>query len=381
VRIAIIGGGIGGLTTALALRQFGFEPKVFEQAPELLEVGAAIAMWPNAVRVLSKVGIGEKVLEHAGVIDQIRWQDHRGKLCNQIQLPIAEVPAVALHRADLQTVLLEALPRDSIHLNRDFTTFEHDQDSLRLNFTSHAAEYCDALIGADGLHSQVRDQLFGAGEPSYRGYFVWRGVTDCNPKNLDHAAAIEIHGRGQRFGIGPVGYGRIGWWASANEQLASTPDPETEQQTLLRLFDDWCEPVSELIAETELIIRNKVFDRPATRSWGLGPITLLGDAIHPTTPNLGQGGCMAVEDAAVLASCLARDGDASRAFRAYERSRYLRTSVLADCSRLYGSIGQWDSALGTSLRGAMISMLPQLITRRLLKLVFDYDALGTLTRI
>ena len=376
VKIAIIGGGIGGLTTALALRHFGFEPEVFERAPELLEVGGAIAMWPNALRVALKLGVGEKVIEHAGVIEHIRWQHRDGKSFNQTRLPTKAIPAVALHRADLQSVLLDALPGKSIHLGHDFTSCREEHDAIRIDFTSQSSARCDVLIGADGLHSQLRDQLLNGDAPIYRGYTVWRGITGCTLRGLEPSTAIEIHGRGQRFGIGPVGNGRIGWWASANEKDALERAGANEQQTLLKLFDEWCAPVGELISATPTgtILRNKVFDRASTQSWGLRRMTLLGDSIHPTTPNLGQGGCMAMEDAAILARCLAKENDPARALRAYEKCRYSRTAAIAGCSRVYGSIGQWEGRLGTWSRGVMLSIVPETVTRRLLKLIFDYDA-------
>jgi 2-polyprenyl-6-methoxyphenol hydroxylase-like FAD-dependent oxidoreductase len=375
VRIAIIGGGIGGLTAALALRQEGLEPDVFEQAPELLEVGAAIAMWPNATRVLMKLGVGASVLGKAGVIERVRWLDSSGKAINQCRLPIEKVPAVALHRADLQGELLHALPRSSIHLGHTFTKYHQDEAGIRVNFAGGSEIQCDVLIGADGLHSRLREQAFGVNPPVYRGYTVWRGVTKSVPATLPAATAVEVHGPGRRFGIGPVGPGRTGWWASANGRADFEKDSVNEQAKLLRLFDGWCSPVRELIESTPAtkILRNAAFDCAATKDWGVGGMTLLGDAVHPTTPNLGQGGCMAIEDAVVLAQSLVSNGVSEKALRAYEEMRYARTAALTKYSRIYGMVGQWESGLATRSRRLAFSAAPEMLMRRLFSLIFDYD--------
>ena len=375
MKIAIIGGGIGGLTAALALRQVGLEPEVFEQAPELLEVGAAIAMWPNAVRVLAKLGVGASVIKKAGVIEQVRWMDSGGKTINQCRLPVEKVPAIALHRADLQGELLHALPRSSIHLGHTFTKFQQDGTGIRVSFADGFETQCDVLIGADGLHSRVREQAFGVNPPVYRGYTVWRGVTKTVPAELPSATAVEIHGSGKRFGIGPVGPGRIGWWASANGRADFERDSVSEQAKLSRLFDGWCAPVNELIESTpaQTILRNAAFDCLATKKWGVGGMTLMGDAVHPTTPNLGQGGCMAVEDAAVLAQSFVKNGVSEKALRAYERVRYTRTAALTKYSRIYGMIGQWESGIATRSRKLAFSAAPAILMRRLLSVIFDFD--------
>ena len=375
MRIAIIGGGIGGLTAALALRRVGFSPIIFEQAPALLEVGAAIAVWPNAMRLMRHLDLDKEIMAKAGVLEKIRVLDWRGKVLKSARLPETNAPAVALRRADLQTALLHAVPAQSVHLGHHCTGFSQTPDKLTITFADGASMDCDLLIGADGLHSAVRAQAFNDGEPSDCRYTAWRGVSDFRPLSLIPATAMEIHGRGKRFGIGPVGLGRVGWWATANSTQVDDKMRD-EQQRLLELFDGWFQPVVELIQATpeKGIVRNSVVDRPRAKRWGVERFTLLGDAIHPTTPNLGQGGCLAIEDAVVLARCLSKENDPVQALRNYERLRYRRTANVVRWSRYYGVVGQWQSWPATLTRSVIISTCPESLIQRLLRLIFDYDA-------
>lgn len=367
VRIAIVGGGIGGLTAALALRQCGFEPEVFEQAPALLDVGAAIAIWPNAMRVLDRLNLADKILEQAGVMDEIRWLDQHGRLINRVSIKDRRYPAVALHRADLQHTLLTALPQSSIHLDSELVQHEQRGEKMIAKFANGDSIESDFLIGADGIHSRIRSQFLNDHDPVYRGYTVWRGISPTIPSAIPSGAAVELHGRGQRFGLGPVGKGRLGWWATANV---------TNTNNLLRLFDGWYRPVLQLIEATpsSSILKTGAFDRPATRTWGRGRMTLLGDAIHPTTPNLGQGGCLAMEDAMVLARCFESNGANEEALRRYERARHKRTSAVSFYSRHYGNIGQWENVWARGLRRTALALVPESLAQRLMQIVFKYDA-------
>jgi 2-polyprenyl-6-methoxyphenol hydroxylase-like FAD-dependent oxidoreductase len=394
-RIAIIGAGIGGLTTAIALRHFGFKPEIFEQAPLLLEVGAAIALWSNAMRVLRALNLEDQVLQKAGVIEQIKWVDQHGRLINSVKLRSgqdSDVPCVALHRADLQRILLDALPAELVHLGNTLIDYKTGDKSVTATFSNGNVFESDLLIGADGIHSRVRSELINDAAPIYRGYTVWRGISNIVPGSLPKATAIEIQGKGRRFGIGPVGLGKIGWWAAANAANTSTTvierSPPTRwkqgeravpvqdvQRELLRMFDGWFRPILQLIEATpnSSILKTGAFDRPASAAWSSGPITLLGDAIHPTTPNLGQGGCLAIEDAMILARCL-HGFEAYEAFKKYERLRRNRTNKIARYSRLYGNVGQWERVIARGVRRSVLSLVPEAVARRLMDLVFAYDA-------
>lgn len=364
-QVAIIGGGIGGLTTALALKQSGIQAEVFEQAPALFDVGAAIALWPNAMRVLECLQLTDKILERAGVMKEIRWLDQDGFLINRVS--IGENSAVALHRADLQAILLHSLPDESIHLDHAFETYKQQSDKMIATFANGNSIEADFLIGADGIHSDVRAQFINDGEPVDRGYTVWRGISPHVPNQILPATAIELHGRGKRFGIGPVGLGRLGWWATANV---------TDTDDLSSLFSGWYQPVLELIEATpkRSILKTRALDRAPNKNWGAGRMTLLGDAIHPTTPNLGQGGCLAIEDALVLVSCFRKYGASEEALRNYERLRYQRTAAVTKYSRYYGAVGQWQNKWARGLRKTALTLVPETIALSVMRIVFDYDA-------
>jgi 2-polyprenyl-6-methoxyphenol hydroxylase-like FAD-dependent oxidoreductase len=225
------------------------------------------------------------------------------------------------------------------------------------------------------------------GPPTTHDYVAWRGVVDSPPTSITPGIAYEIYGRGQRFGIGTLGSGKIGWWASINKNLnGSKKANEHEGHGLyrdeLRSFDDWWAPVPALIRATpaSALIRNDTCDRRPSRKWGEGPMTLLGDAIHPITPNLGQGGCLAIEDAAILARCLNKyasadkQGEVTSALRKFEALRFARAASVRRYSRIYGVVGQWESQWAVRLRRLALSLVPAALTERVLRSLFDYDA-------
>lgn len=352
-RMLVVGGGIGGLSTAIALRRAGVEAEVFERAPELREVGAGISIWPNATRILREWGVLDALVARGFVLRRGAILSPSGRLLQAMPFPEMDAPHLLVHRAELQTTLAEALPPWVLHLGAEFRSVGEADGQVRATFAGLGDAAGDALVGADGLRSAVRAALLGDGPPTYRGYTVWRGVARLGEEAGEIQELTETLGSGLRFGVVPVGGGRVSWWASANEPAGSSDAPEGARARLLRLFGRWHRPIPRLLEATPEaeIIKGDVCDRAPTRRWGRGRVTLLGDAAHPTTPNFGQGGCMAIEDAAALARSVARhDGDLATAFRAFERVRYRRTAEITWQSRLYGWVGQWEGSAAAARR-------------------------------
>ena len=337
--ILIVGAGIGGLTAAIALRQAGFGVEVFERAAELKEIGAGIALSANAIRVLKHLGLMQQVIDRGAVIEAAASYNSRGDTISRLPTNLTDVPSVCLHRADLQQALLSALPPDCVQLGNQFVNFEKTGVRVMAHFASGRAASGDALIGTDGLRSRVRAQLIGDGEPVYRGYQCWRGVCHLPATEL----LTETFGLGVRVGLVPIGRRGTAWWCTANEAELANDEPNGAKSKLLHWVGNWHQPIPNVIGGTDAtaIIKTAIYDRRPVKTWSKGCCTLLGDAAHPTTPNMGQGGCMAIEDAVVLTRCLSRYSDPAIAFIVYERLRYQRTARITNISRYYGVIGQW----------------------------------------
>ncbi|HEY0019824.1 MAG TPA: FAD-dependent monooxygenase [Longimicrobium sp.] len=369
----VVGGGIGGLSAAIALRRAGVQADVYERAPELREVGAGISLWPNATRQLRRWGLLDEILRRGFRFGGGEMRTPRGTVLTAIPFPAADAPGVLIHRADLHAVLADALPPWAVRTGAEFQRLVDSPDGVEADFGEAGTVEGAFLVGADGLWSAVRRQVLGDGEPVYRGYPVWRGVAPVGTSEWN--TLTETLGRGLRFGIVPIGGGRVAWWATANEAERAEDAAEGRRAKLLRLFGDWHRPIPQLIEATpdDEILKNGTYDRPPVRRWGRGRVTLLGDAAHPTTPNLGQGGCMAIEDAAVLARCLCETDDVPAALRAFEARRFRRTAWITRESLRYGRVGQWQHAAAVRMREMIFRATPAAVARSTMGRMFAFD--------
>ncbi|MFE1085528.1 FAD-dependent oxidoreductase [Brevibacterium sediminis] len=410
MKIAVIGAGIGGLSTAVGLQRAGAEVTVFERAPEVRAGGSGLSIFANGLAALESLGLRE-------AFDAVTDSSVEGFAAGQrradghwiAQVPDDSVGALRIvDRADLHRILLDALAPGTVRTGTEATATGTDGTlTIRARSADDSstmeskAERFDLIIGADGLHSRVRTVVDGEPvAPRYSGYSAWRGITSV-PVDLSGEAGESV-GHGRRFGIAPLADGRVYWFAVANmPQNAVFAD---EKATIEQMFTGWHSPIAELIAATpaEEVRRTAISDLSRRlRHYHSGRVVLLGDAAHAMTPNLGQGGGQALEDAATLTVLLtsligkspgsgtSRPGrteeqdsaegegprtgvnpdhnagpgasvppDLAAALGRYDSLRRPRTQSIAQKSRLMGQVFQLESPMLARLRNAAFSTIP-----------------------
>ncbi len=362
--VLIAGAGIGGLTLAQGLLRHGIPFRIFERAPELRPLGAGITVQSNAMRALRALALDEAVAGAGRVPDTAAILDGRGRVLSRVSLGEvarrAGAPIVTLQRARLHEVLRKGLPEDCLHLGAKVTGVTQTATGVELRLEGGEAVRGAILVGADGLHSRVRATLWGEDLPRYSGYTSWRGV--CASEALSQQRETsESWGRGKRFGIVPIGHCEVYWFATSDEP-ARAADIAGARQAVLSRFAGWHAPISALVDATDeaRIVRTDIADRPPLKTWSNGRITLLGDAAHPMTPNLGQGGCQAIEDAVVLASELAQTfAEPARAFARYEQRRLSQAYAVVRASRVMGRIAQASNPVAAVARDWTLRLMPQ----------------------
>lgn len=366
----VIGGGIGGLATAIGLGGAGLDVTVLEQAEALRFGGFGLLVQPNGLRALDVIGAGDAVRAAGRPITRTDVAFASGRRGTGLELAPEAAP-VAIERSRLLAALHERLAphlggQVALRTGARVTALEVDAERVRVGLADGGSLEADLLIGADGLHSVVRAHLHGDQPLRYAGYTVWRGLARGPGLAVD--ALREHWGRGKRFGIVPLADDTIYWFATANRPPGGEDTPDTP--TALRtVFAGWPARVQDVIAATaaDEAMRLDCYDRPPLRVWGRGPVTLLGDAAHPMTPNLGQGACQALEDAAALTLCFSPPhglGDPEAALRAYERFRIPRARWFVERSWRFGRLGQRSNRVVCALRDAAIAHTPRRVMER-----------------
>ena len=338
LRVGVIGGGIGGVALTGALAQRGIEVRVFERAPAFGEVGAGIQMTPNAAKVLRALGLADH-LRRMGFLPQAivgrNWRTARENFRTPL---ITECPKLYgadfyhIHRADLHAMLVSLVPESAATLSASCASVRNEGNTAVATFEDGSQFEADVIVGADGIHSVVRNQLFGKEAPRFTGHMCYRAVVPFEHVRPDFVSPDAS------FWMGPKGhvvtyYVRSG--AAVNivavnetadwvEESWNAPSSRAE---LLKAFEGWHENLIKLFERTDSVFKWGLFDRDPMKTWSSGRITLLGDAAHPMLPFLSQGAAMAIEDGYVLAKSLDAHGqDIQSALRDYEAERLPRTS-------------------------------------------------------
>jgi salicylate hydroxylase len=341
-----VGAGIGGLTAALALRQAGFDVDVYEQAPELTEVGGGINMGPNATRILYRLGLGG-ALDREAVrpvsTHHRRWQD--GRTLQRAPLnPRCEAlygaPHLTVHRADLLAIIASGFPAARIHLGHRLAGVTDEGDRVEAAFENGARVTADLLVGADGIHSRVRAALLGEEAPRFAGCVAYRGLVPAE-RVADLGLEIGFQswlGPGRHFVHYFVSRGRLLNFVGWTEHDTWSREDWTDRATIARAlaaFEGWHPQIGRIIAAAETCFVWALFDREPLPRWSIDRTTLLGDACHPMYPFMAQGAAQAIEDGATLAACLAAGAeDPVEALRRYETLRRPRVSRLQELSRV-----------------------------------------------
>ena len=365
IDVLIQGAGIGGLSLAVGLSKHGYKVRLVERAARLSEVGAGIWMAPNALQVFKKFGLDEKLHQRGWPIHQVTIMDHKGEILSSLAMePLKEEFGFyiqAFHRADLQSLLSESIGDTQITFGSEVISWSEDESGLNVVLSGGETIRTKLLIGADGFNSMIRSKLFSSWSKRDSGSSSYRAITPTpDHLKLDLHTCREIWAPGCRFGFSPISKQRTYWYLTFD----SLPDQEeTAQQNKQRAISfarEYFHEFSALVESTVAgnIIRTDISDLNPLRTWGLGRISLMGDAAHATTPNLGQGGAQAVEDAYSLVNEINRHGLTPKALSAFFLARKEKANWIVRNSWNYGRLSHQKNPIVRFLRNKVLQLTP-----------------------
>ncbi|SMD42367.1 2-polyprenyl-6-methoxyphenol hydroxylase [Aquiflexum balticum DSM 16537] len=373
MKITIIGGGIAGLTTALALNKLGFQFEVYERAKQLNEVGAGIWMQPNALKVLDWLGLGTLVRESGTLLDQVDITNSQlvpfKKTGQQVVQDEKGNKIVAIHRSTLQMILFEALPKDKVKLGYEFNSIDYSNNQLKI-YIGDKETVTDLLIGADGINSKVRDSIFSNTSKRFSGQTCWRGISEIGlPKEFQNSG-IESWGRKIRFGFSQISENQVYWFAVVKAKQNGTDNIDSIKSELRQLYSSFHPLVLKIIDQTkaEKIIRNDISDLKRLDKWHKDKVVLVGDAAHATTPNMGQGAGQGIEDAYYLANILAGNNQIEQTLDLFESARREKVDYVVNNSWRLGQLAHSD--FGQFIMKSIMKLTPEKVMKQQMKKLY-----------
>ncbi len=375
MKIAIIGGGIGGLTTAIALQKKGFtDVTVYEAASEMLPIGAGILLATNAMTILDRLGIAQQIKAAGNVLQSVRIANHKGEILSNVDfskiIKRYGNGTVSIHRGKLQQILLENISKNTVFVGKRLKNIENTEGGVQLHFEDKTTVHADMVIGADGIHSIVRKYLFGETPIRYSGQTCWRGIAKMTLN--DPNTSVEMWGTkaGLRACVSQVSDTEVYWYITSKQKEGYKLSEKETKPYLLNLVSEFNSSIQKAIqlTENQHILNNDLFDFKPIKLWFKNNIVLMGDAAHATTPNLGQGACQAIEDASCLANCLKNTPSVHTAFLAFQKARIKKTTFVVNTSYQIGQLNNMGGFIGYRFRNFLMKLAPTSIAEK----QFDY---------
>ncbi len=336
LKAIIIGAGIGGLTTGIAFKRAGYQVELYDRVRELRPAGAGISLWSNGVKVMNALGLGDEIHKIGGEMNRMTYLSKENEALNDIDLlplidQVGQRP-YPVSRSELQSMLLEQLGKEYVKLETKCIGVKEEGNQVTAIFEDGSTATGDVLIGADGVHSVLRNYVTQQKpEPRYADYVNWNGLVDASPELADKHSWVIYVGDGKRASMMPVGGDRFYYFFGAPMSKGTVVEPQDRRDELAKLFQGWPEPVQNLIQKLDPLETNRleIHDLDPLEKLSRGRVVLVGDAGHATTPTLGQGGCQAMEDAEILCRYLVTTNiSVEDALQRYESARKERTARL-----------------------------------------------------
>lgn len=364
--IDIIGAGIGGLTTAIALEKKGIKSRIFEQAEKIEPVGAGIILASNAMQVYEKLGLRKEIEKNGNPISSMNITKSNLKPLTKVDLTYFEqkykTKNIAIHRGRLQQILIDKLKSTELFLNHKLASIKESENDYYLNFKNGKQIKSSIILGADGLNSTVRKHLFSDNEIRRTNQICWRGITEYElPIKLKNELN-EAWGKSERFGFVQIAKNKVYWYALKSFKKNKN---ESSINDLEKYFNNYNRVIKDIIKSTKKkqINTAEISDLKPIFLWHKKKVCLIGDAVHATTPNMGQGACQAIEDAYVLSECLDKY-ELTKAFTEYQKLRLSKAHQVVKTSWLIGKIAHLTNPILISLRNQILKLTPTSLNRK-----------------
>lgn len=376
--IIVVGGGIGGLCTAILLKNKGFTVRIYEAASSIKSTGAGIGIGSNALKALETSGIHDQLVEQGNPLEKQVFIDEQDQKLMELNFSLIKkqfgTNNISIHRGDLLSVLCKSISPQMINYNKRCMNFTQTNEKIEIIFEDGSKDTADLVIAADGIHSVFRQNLVPGSFPRYAGYTCWRGVVD-NKGRIDTRTSFEIMGNTGRFGVVPLKNDQVYWFACINAQRKDPAYQNLKSTDVANMFREFPRHAAGFISETptDQILHHDILDIKPLKSFTFGRVVLLGDAAHATTPNMGQGAGQAIEDAIILTNALTQSPTPKEAFHTYNKSRIERTTKIINMSRQIGTVAQIENPILAKIRNTVFKYTPPTLLHKGLQFLYNVD--------